>query len=344
MELIKIQLLSYSTKDSGSDWRMEKSGNTSEDLSVDTERLKRFKVPEHLRMDDIEDIPTMITPAIPARNRAERDTANASVSWTPLSSPTLNTSPLYPDAFTARMLLELMGPSLGLWRAAEVAALREQADLCQRPILDVGCGDGIVTSMALSLVDVGLDPDADTLERAARLDIYEQFECAPIEEARLADESFNTVISNSVLEHLPHIDEALQAIARVLRPGGRLVLTAPTGAFSRWLALPGVRYANRRNRQLNHLNLWSIEQWTWHLEQAGFEVEQVRPYMRHRLVTLWDWLELLQQIWIGRRRLFSLFWRRLPPSVLDFFAQHLAHTNLSAQAPGGGRLIVARKR
>lgn len=70
----------------------------------------------------------------------------------------------------------------------------------------------------------------------------------------------------------------------------------------------------------------------------------MRPYMRHRLVILWDWLELLQQVWIGRRRLFSLFWRRLPPSVLDFFAQRLAHTNLSAQAPGGGRLIVARKR
>src|SRR5579884_1217065 len=51
----------------------------------------------------------------------------------------LPTSPLHLDAFTCRILLELQGPSLGLWRAAEIAALREQS--FERPILDVGCGD-----------------------------------------------------------------------------------------------------------------------------------------------------------------------------------------------------------
>ncbi len=251
-------------------------------------------------------------------------------------------TPLHLDAFTCRILLELQGPSLGLWRAAEIAALREQS--FERPILDVGCGDGLVTSMALSAIDVGLDPDERTLVRAARLGLYEQFECAPVEEARLADASFATVISNSVLEHLPRVDEALAAIARLLQPGGKLVLTAPTEAFSRWLALPVERYAAWRNRKLAHLNLWSAEQWRQHLEAVGLEVEIVRPYLRRELVMLWDALELLQQVWIGRRRLFSLFWRRLPPRLLDRLALLLARMDLSAQAPGGGRLIVARKR
>lgn len=250
--------------------------------------------------------------------------------------------PLHLDAFTCRILLELQGPSLGLWRAAEIAALREQS--FERPILDVGCGDGLVTSMVLSVVDVGLDPDEHTLERAARLGLYEQFECAPVEEAHLEDESFATVISNSVLEHLPHVDEALAAIARVLQPDGKLVLTAPTEAFSNWLALPVERYTAWRNCSLCHLNLWSAEQWRRRLEKVGLEVEIVRPYMRHELVMLWDTLELLQQIWIGQRRLFSLFWRRLPPSLLDWLALQLARLDLSAKAPGGGRLIVARKR
>lgn len=243
-------------------------------------------------------------------------------------------TPLRLDAFTCRILLELQGPSLGLWRAAEIAALREQS--FERPILDVGCGDGLVTSLALSAVDVGLDPDERTLARAARLGLYEQFECAPVEEPRLADASFATVISNSVLEHLPRVDEALAAIARLLQPRGKFVLTAPTEAFSRWLTLPVERYAAWRNHKLAHLNLWSTEQWRQHLEAVGLEVEMVRPYLRRELVMLWDALELLQQVWIGRRR--------LPPRLLDRLALLLARLDLSAQAPGGGRLIVARKR
>jgi hypothetical protein len=37
----------------------------------------------------------------------------------------LTQRPLYLDAPTFRVLLEQQGPSLGLWRAAEIAALRE---------------------------------------------------------------------------------------------------------------------------------------------------------------------------------------------------------------------------
>ena len=290
-------------------------------------------------LDDIQDMPTAITPAVsPASAPVHSQTSLPGISLA------LASLPLRLDAFTYRMLLEMFGPSLGLWRAAEIAALQEMVDLCERPILDVGCGDGIVTSLALPLVDVGLDPDERTLERAARLHVYEQFECVPIEEISRADESFNTVISNSVLEHLPRLDDALASMARVLRPGGRLIFTAPTEEFSTWLALPTARYANWRNRHLCHLNLWTVEEWTQHLERAGFVVEQVRPYLRHELVTFWDMLELLQQIWIGHRRLFSLFWRRLPPSALDMLAQQLARLDLSAKERGGGRLIVARKR
>ncbi len=56
--------------------------------------------------------------------------------------------PLYLDTPTFRLLLDLQGPSLALWRAAEIAALREQT--FEPPVLDLGCGDGIVSSMVLS--------------------------------------------------------------------------------------------------------------------------------------------------------------------------------------------------
>lgn len=41
------------------------------------------------------------------------------------------------------------------------------------------------------------------------------------------DDSFDAVICTEVLEHVPHPDQAVRELARVLKPGGRLALTAP---------------------------------------------------------------------------------------------------------------------
>jgi SAM-dependent methyltransferase len=248
---------------------------------------------------------------------------------------------LYLDARTFRILLELQGPSLGLWRAAEVAALREQQ--YERPILDLGCGDGLVTSMVWSRVEFGLDPDENVLAHAARLGTYECLLAAAAEDSCLADESIGTIVSNSVLEHLTHIDVVLEKVARMLRPGGQLIFTVPTEAFSTWLTLPMSCYAAWRNRQLRHLNLWSTARWAQQLQRAGLEVEVVRPYLRRELVCTWDILELFQQLWLFRRRLVGVIWQRIPPSMLDSLAAWASQLDLSASDTGGGRLIVARK-
>ena len=250
--------------------------------------------------------------------------------------------PLHLDARTFRVLLAQQGPSLSLWRAAEVAALREIA--FEHPVLDLGCGDGLVTSQVLANVEVGLDPDKRVLERAAMLNIYQHFEQVTAEEMQLLDASIATVVSNSVLEHVPSLDETLQSIARVLRPGGKLVFTSPTEKFSAWLVLPLKRYAAWRNNKLCHLNLWSIECWRRHLEQVGLEIEEVRPYLGHKHVFLWDAFELLQQIWIGHKRLVGLLWGLIPLAIMDRIARWASQQNLSSPHPGGGRLIIARKR
>jgi SAM-dependent methyltransferase len=251
------------------------------------------------------------------------------------------TDPLRLPSRDFRILFQQLGPSLGLWRAAEIAAFREQS--FEPPVLDLGCGDGLVTYFFLPHVEIGLDPDAAALEKAEALCLYDHLEPAAMENASLEPGSVGTVISNSVLEHITEIDSALAAAARALRPGGRLIFTAPTEHFSRTLALPGSRYAARRNRHFQHLNLWPLEEWARRLERAGLHLECARPYLRPGWVRAWDWLELMQMVRMGRVRLFGRTWRRLPAGAIRRLAFAASRIDLSSQPPGGGRLIAARK-
>lgn len=249
--------------------------------------------------------------------------------------------PLRLDPHELESLLADLGPSLGLWRAAEIAVLRTLS--YEPPVLDLGCGDGLVTSYVLPRVAIGVDPSGSALARAARRRLYDRLEPLPLERVALAPGAVGTIISNSVLEHVPDPAPVLDAAARALRPGGRLVFTAPTEAFGRWLAFPAARYRDWRNRHYEHRNLWPLERWSYQLRQAGLTIVATRPYMPRALVAAWDLTELAQRPHIGRRRLFGVLWRRLPPPVLARLARRLARLDLAAPAPGGGRLIVAQK-
>jgi SAM-dependent methyltransferase len=256
------------------------------------------------------------------------------------------TTPLHLAELDFQFLFDKFGPSLGLWRAAEVAALRDAGQWDEpyaEPVLDLGCGDGLVSSLVFPRIALALDPDRHALARAAKLGIYEQMVPYTMEEAGLPANKFGTVVSNSVLEHAVQIDAALESAARVLRPGGRLVFTCPTEAFSRWLALPFTRYAAGRNRHFQHLNLWPVDEWERRLNQAGLQMECVRPYLRRGWVWAWDVVELMQMVYWGKTRLFGRLWRRMPPAWLDDMSRRAAKLDLSAPAPGGGRLIIARK-
>lgn len=252
------------------------------------------------------------------------------------------TSELHLRAGEFQKLFTQLGPSLGFWRAAEIAALRTQS--YQTPILDLGCGDGLITSFVLPRVDIGVDSWATAIEGARRRGLYERLEHRPIEHAPIPPGSVGTILSNSVLEHIADLRTILSVTARLLRPGGRLIFTVPTEAFSRWLMLPLAAYRNWRNDHYEHRNLWPLSRWQHELHLAGFDVVSVKPYLRREMVTAWDSLELLQRVWIGKHRLFSACWRRLPPNLLGRLAQRAARMDLAAPAPGGGRLIVAERR
>jgi ubiquinone/menaquinone biosynthesis C-methylase UbiE len=102
-------------------------------------------------------------------------------------------------------------------------------------VLDVGCGTG---TLAMEVVDrvgqagrvAGIDPGAQQIARArakaARRNAPVEFQLGVIEQLPFPDQTFDVVFSTLMMHHLPAPlkRQGLAEIARVLKPGGRLLI------------------------------------------------------------------------------------------------------------------------
>jgi SAM-dependent methyltransferase len=108
------------------------------------------------------------------------------------------------------------------WVAAEAARLPSGSR-----VLDVGAGIGQYREMfshcEYRTQDFGKEPG--TQGRYVPLDYTSDITSIPVPDA-----SFDAVLCTEVLEHVPEPIEAVREMARILRPGGVLLLTAPLGS------------------------------------------------------------------------------------------------------------------
>lgn len=109
-----------------------------------------------------------------------------------------------------------------LARAGLRDAMAEFAPMLIGRLLDVGCGTKPYRSLFTVDSYVGLDIDAEISRRRNIADHFYDGKTFPF-----ADGSFDSVLCNQVLEHVFNPDEFLGEIARVLMPGGKLLLTVP---------------------------------------------------------------------------------------------------------------------
>jgi SAM-dependent methyltransferase len=119
-----------------------------------------------------------------------------------------------------------------VWRSGQqrrLAMIRQWVDLEGR-ILDNGCGLGTYLEAfgPFSKQRIGLEVEFDRAMKA--LPHSEGIVQAPAESLPFADDSFDFVLSNEVLEHVEDDSVAMAEMVRVTRPGGRLLLFCP----NRW--------------------------------------------------------------------------------------------------------------
>jgi ubiquinone/menaquinone biosynthesis C-methylase UbiE len=92
-------------------------------------------------------------------------------------------------------------------------------------LLDAGCGRYLEFSRELDgveVVGVDLESQLDTRNRRSPYAIRGDLDRLPF-----PDESFDTIISRSVVEHLEHPDLVFTEFSRVLRPGGKVIISTP---------------------------------------------------------------------------------------------------------------------
>lgn len=147
----------------------------------------------------------------------------------------------------------LFGPgAYSAWRASSLGEivetlerrllLRLAGDLRGRAVLDVGCGDGTLTlalarAGAASVAGCDIDPRMIThaAARAARQQDAIHYTVADAARLPFADRSFDLVTVVTVLAFVPDAEGAVREMARVLKPGGGLIV-GELGKWSPWAA------------------------------------------------------------------------------------------------------------
>ena len=176
--------------------------------------------------------------------------------------------------------------------------------LLTRPILDVGCGDGRISQFLFSRhlpLDMGIDLDPGNISRAAQTKIYKSVRVADVCHLPFASGSFSTAVVNSTLEHIKEDSQAIAEISRVLRPGGRLLITVPTLLLLRTLRSD----INRFNSRIAHFHYRSISQWRKIFTAHRLRVASYHYYFPAALMRLWLKLFNFSTFKLGRRELWS---------------------------------------
>ncbi|MBM4201856.1 MAG: class I SAM-dependent methyltransferase [Gammaproteobacteria bacterium] len=182
--------------------------------------------------------------------------------------------------------------------------LAERAPLANA--LDLGCGDGANLGWLGARVGrlYASDYNPDRLSRLPSNTGARAF-LADVLDFPVADDSFDLVFFNHVLEHVPDDLAALAEVRRVLRPGGLLILGVPNEGAAFWQL--AYRLQPRTRATTDHVHFYTADSIAMRCRTAGLAVRAVHPIgwgVPHwgidAVLRQWRWIDDLLEA-VGRR-------------------------------------------
>jgi SAM-dependent methyltransferase len=148
--------------------------------------------------------------------------------------------------------------------------------------LDVGCGEGRFCRRlkALGLAATGIDPTEQLLAVARERDPAGDYRLGRAEQLEFDDACFDLVVSYVTLVDIPDFRTAIKEMARVLKPGGSLLIANLTGFTSACCDRGWVKDGEGRHlhypvdRYLDEFPLWiawaGIRIQNWHRPLSAY--------------------------------------------------------------------------
>jgi 2-polyprenyl-3-methyl-5-hydroxy-6-metoxy-1,4-benzoquinol methylase len=150
-----------------------------------------------------------------------------------------------------------------------------------KTLLDVGCGEGVLTHQWAQRVDgrvVGIDLDDPQLHaeweqrQAANL----EYKVLKAENMPFGDDEFDVASAIEVLEHVPDPEHTVAEMARVAT--GHLLVSVPREPLWRGLNMARGAYLKDWGNTPGHLNHWSKRSFVKLLSKHGTVVEARSPF------------------------------------------------------------------
>jgi ubiquinone/menaquinone biosynthesis C-methylase UbiE len=150
-------------------------------------------------------------------------------------------------------------------------------------VLDVGCGEGVLTSRwAQQLPDsrvVGIDladPKLEAQWSARQLENLEFIAVAPAQPLPFADHEFDLATAIEALEHVPDPEQTLTEMTRVARRN--LLVSVPREPLWRVLNVARGAYLRALGNTPGHVNHWSRREFIRLLGRYGEVIEARSPF------------------------------------------------------------------
>ncbi len=158
-----------------------------------------------------------------------------------------------------------------------LVAYNQAASLIHGKVLEVGCGEGYGVDILAPKADeyIAIDKYQSNLDKYVAKHKNVRFEQVSVPPLKFGDNAFDCVVSFQVIEHIEADKEFAREIARVLKPGGILILSTPN-----------IKMSLTRNPW--HVREYTYKQLTYMLRQSFSEVNMQGVFGNQKVMDYYE--------------------------------------------------------